>query len=98
MDSSSTPRPLRSKTLFSYVLLLTANANKRKQWILCPRVHFLGYRSPAEREGFEPSVRFPAHDISSVAHSTALAPLPNRRFAATGEQSVIVLACGMHRT
>ena len=30
----------------------------------------------AEREGFEPSVRFPAHSLSRTAYSTALAPLP----------------------
>ena len=29
----------------------------------------------AEREGFEPSERFPVQHISSVLHSTALAPL-----------------------
>ena len=52
----------------------------------------------AEREGFEPSDRFPGQHISSVLHSTALPPLPNRRFAVTGEQSKIVLACALHRT
>ena len=30
----------------------------------------------AEREGFEPSVRVTVHDISSVAQSAALSPLP----------------------
>ena len=29
----------------------------------------------AERVGFEPTVRFPAHRISSAAHSTTLPPL-----------------------
>src|SRR3989344_7039432 len=32
----------------------------------------------AEREGFEPSERFPVQHISSVLHSTALAPLRER--------------------
>src|SRR6266850_7678490 len=30
----------------------------------------------AERVGFEPTERFPAHSISSAANSTTLAPLP----------------------
>src|SRR3989338_2238247 len=46
MDSSSTPRSHRSKTLFSYVLLLTANANKRKQRLLCPVSTFWGTDHP----------------------------------------------------
>src|SRR6266498_1689340 len=31
----------------------------------------------AERVGFEPTVRFPVHSISSAANSTTLAPLLN---------------------
>jgi hypothetical protein len=34
-----------------------------------------GERRLAEREGFEPSVRFPVHVISNHAHSTTLSPL-----------------------
>jgi hypothetical protein len=32
----------------------------------------------AERVGFEPTERFPAHSISSAANSTTLAPLPEK--------------------
>ena len=54
--------------LFSYLLLSLANANKRKQWILCPRVHFLGYRSLVPRVGFEPTRRsYAARDFKSLA-------------------------------
>src|SRR6266849_474512 len=34
----------------------------------------------AERVGFEPTERFPAHSISSAANSTTLAPLPHCQF------------------
>ena len=33
------------------------------------------WRQMAERVGFEPTVRFPVHCISSAAHSTTLPPL-----------------------
>ena len=35
----------------------------------------LGFRNMAERVGFEPTVRFPVHSISSAASSTTPAPL-----------------------
>jgi hypothetical protein len=35
----------------------------------------------AERVGFEPTERFPAHSISSAANSTTLAPLQGLRIA-----------------
>ena len=41
----------------------------------------------AEREGFEPPVRFPVHLISSQAPSTARPPLPNSGLALTRAQA-----------
>jgi hypothetical protein len=40
----------------------------------------------AEREGFEPSVRFPAHMISNHAHSATLSPLLNRKRRSVGKR------------
>ena len=42
----------------------------------------------AERVGFEPTERFPAHSISSAANSTTLAPLQHCQFAIANCQLV----------
>jgi integrase/recombinase XerD len=43
--------------------------------VSCASLHQSALVCAAEREGFEPSVRLPAHRFSRPAHSTALAPL-----------------------
>ena len=52
-----------------------SNYKMRKKFNLFVLTLAIAPNQMAERVGFEPTVRFPAHSISSAANSTTLAPL-----------------------